>query len=81
MMVLRCYFKIWNYNTGILKLSLMGHTGAIITFIILANGDLASGSRDFTLRIWNTNVHTGALKYTLNHNNWVESLVALMWVI
>jgi WD40 repeat protein len=42
---------------------LTGHTNIVNTFAILLNGNLASGSYDNTIKVWNPN--TGSLVYTL----------------
>ena len=46
-----------------LKVTLRGHNGDINALVVLPNGDLASGSSDDTIKIWNIN--SGTLKETL----------------
>jgi len=55
---------------------LTGHTGAVFPLVALPNGNLASGSNDMTVKIWNTN--NRSLVYTLTgHTNFVRTLVSL----
>ena len=54
----------------------MGHTNWVRSLVVLANGDLASGSYDKTIIIWNT--QNGQKKQTLvGHTDRVGSLVVL----
>ena len=56
--------------------SLRGHTGRINTVAALNDGNLATGSSDTTIRIWNAN--TGAsIKVLRGHESSVHALVAL----
>ena len=56
--------------------TLNGHTYSVYSLAILHNGDLASGSVDNTIKIWNTT--DGTLKQTLNsHDYSVYALVVL----
>jgi WD40 repeat protein len=52
--------------TGALLYTLTGHTDIIFKIVTLTNGNLASGSKDNTVKIWNPK--TGALVYTLTVN-------------
>ena len=53
-----------------------GHTNIVYTLATLSNGNLASGSYDYTIKIWNPN--TGSLVYTLTgHTFWVLTLATL----
>ena len=53
-----------------------GHTDSVFSLAVLQNGDLASGSWDNTIKIWDTN--TGSLKRTLvGHTGYVWSLAVL----
>ena len=55
---------------------MIGHTGPVISLLVLPNGNLASGSRDKTIRIWD--VKSGqTTKILSEHNNWVLSLAIL----
>jgi WD40 repeat protein len=55
---------------------LTGHTNIVYTLAILSNGNLASGSADSTVKIWNPS--TGSLVYTLTgHTNAVWTLATL----
>ena len=57
-------------------LKLEGHSGYIWKIIKLKNGDLASGSRDKTIKIWD--MKTGVCKKTFNHHqNSILSLIQL----
>ncbi len=61
---------------GSLVNTLTGHTGYVARLATLPNGNLASGSYDKTVRIWNTN--TGSLVYTLTgHLDAIYTLVTL----
>jgi WD40 repeat protein len=61
---------------GSVLYTLTGHTNVVYVFANLPNGNLASGSRDNTVKIWNPN--TGSLIYTLaGHTNAIFSLVVL----
>jgi WD40 repeat protein len=61
---------------GLLVYTLTGQTVVVWTLAALPNGNLASGSWDNTVKIWNTN--TGSLVYTLSgHTNWVWTLATL----
>jgi WD40 repeat protein len=55
--------------------TITGHTSTVRTFVVLQNGDFASGSWDKTIKIWSAD---GVLKTTLiGHNNTVYSLKEL----
>ncbi|RNA31156.1 hypothetical protein BpHYR1_005300, partial [Brachionus plicatilis] len=36
-----------------LKMTLNNHTSGVVSLVVLQNGDLASGSADKTIKIWN----------------------------
>jgi WD40 repeat protein len=58
------------------KSTLIGHNDSVCSLAVLQNGDLASGSWDNTIKIWDTN--TGSLKRTLvGHTGYVWSLAVL----
>ena len=64
----------WEY--GALKHTLSSHNNSVLSLAVLPNGILASGSRDQTIKIWDSN--TGALKLTiLGHTDSVLQLSAL----
>ena len=57
-------------------LLLKSHSDQVVTLAALPNGDLASGSKDKLIKIWNTT--SGDTKYNLTaHQNWVNCLVLL----
>ncbi|RNA10706.1 serine threonine kinase [Brachionus plicatilis] len=57
-------------------MTLKNHSGPINSLIVLKNGDLASGSADKTINIWNTD--NGNKKLTLNnHSAGIWSLALL----
>ena len=61
---------------GIHTRTLKGHTGWVWSLVVLPTGELASGSGDKTIRVWNTD--TGECKQVLKgHTNTVLSLVVL----
>jgi len=62
-----------NSAPGSLLFNLTSHTDTILSIATLPNGNLASGSWDKTVKIWNPN--TGSLVYTLTgHTNGVFTL-------
>ncbi|AUT66447.1 DUF4062 domain-containing protein [Paraburkholderia terrae] len=57
--------------------TLEGHTGPISALTVLADGRLASGSEDATIKLWNQD--NGACEATLEgHTGWVSALAALV---
>ena len=61
---------------GIHTRTLQGHTRSVGSLVVLPNGDLASGSWDKTIRVWDTD--TGECKQVLKgHTDLVSSLVVL----
>jgi hypothetical protein len=61
---------------GLLVYTLTGHSDYVYSLATLSNGNLASGSVDNTVKIWNPN--TGSLVYTLTgHSDYVYSLATL----
>lgn len=46
--------RVWDTQTGVLARSYVGHTSWIWVLVLLKNGQLASGSDDTTVRIWDT---------------------------
>jgi WD40 repeat protein len=56
--------------------TLNGHTYSVNALAVLQNGDLASGSSDSSIKIWNP--INGTLKRTLNgHTSYVWALTVL----
>ena len=47
--------KIWNPEDGTLKRTLTGLSYEVGILATLLNGDLASGSSDGVIKVWNTN--------------------------
>ena len=45
--------RIWNVTNGVLLRNLIGHNSILRSFVILPNGDFASASFDYTIKIWN----------------------------
>ena len=61
---------------GIHTRTLKGHTGWVYSLVVLSTGELASGSPDKTIRVWDTD--TGECKQVLKgHTDHVYSLVVL----
>ena len=61
---------------GIHTRTLKGHTDYVRSVVVLPTGELASGSRDTTIRVWDTD--TGECKQVLKgHTRAVWSLVVL----
>ncbi len=55
---------------------MVGHTGPVVSLLVLPDGNLASGSRDKTVRIWN--IKTGQTTEILSeHKDYVLSLAML----
>ena len=44
--------KIWNPTTGALIQTLSGHLNEIRSLTVLQNGNLVSGSYDYSIKIW-----------------------------
>ena len=44
--------KIWNKNNGTCINTLIGHTRGVSCIIQLSDGNIVSGSNDYTLKIW-----------------------------
>ena len=64
------------FVAGAVKYTLRGHSSWITSLAVLSNGDLASGSFDASIKIWDTS--NGTLKSTLTgHASTVYALVAL----
>ncbi|MGZ3633961.1 MAG: WD40 repeat domain-containing protein [Parachlamydiaceae bacterium] len=56
--------------------TLKGHTDFVSALVELADGTLASGSKDKTIKLWDP--VSGAMKHTLTgHTNGVNALVQL----
>lgn len=66
---------IWNCLTGKLEGSLYGHQSPVVTMIQLGNGNLASGSHDCTIRIWD--IDKGECLRTLIHSLKIYLLLEL----
>jgi WD40 repeat protein len=68
--------KIWDVEKGLIRV-LTGHSGPVCSLTVLNNGELASGSWDKTIKIWNAvkgtlvkilTVHTGTWMFVLVFN-------------
>jgi WD40 repeat protein len=65
-----------SYKSVALHANLEGHDNCVNVLILLANGDIVSGSYDNTVRVWNH--ETGELlKILTGHTSYVLSLVLL----
>jgi WD40 repeat protein len=69
------YIKIWDPQSGILKMTLTGHMNWVRSLAVLSDGSLASGSVDGTIKILNPT--TGQLKRTIFVIDLVLSLALL----
>lgn len=49
---------IWNWENGTLVKNMTGHTGDINCMKLLSDGRLATGSNDYTIKIWNLNTYS-----------------------
>ena len=59
-----------------IKFKLEGHSNGILSLALLNNGNLASGSADKTIRIWD--LASKSMKFKLDGQlNWVRSLTVL----
>ena len=67
-------------NDSSINKTLKGHKCTVRALVLLKNGDLASGSVDRTIKIWNTK--EGTVKRTLTgHDGSVWSLLNLLMMI
>jgi WD40 repeat protein len=66
--------KVWNLETGELRLSLEGHSDAVNAVAVTPDGKQAiSGSSDRTLKVWN--LETGELRLSLEgHSSFVTAV-------
>jgi WD40 repeat protein len=68
--------NIWNTTTWTVKRTIDAHSDRIGAFALLANGDLASGSFDRTIKI--VNPIDGTLKRKLTgHTSYIYSLAVM----
>jgi hypothetical protein len=63
---------IWNVENGTRRLELRSHSDLVTSLVLLKSGDLASGSNDKTIKIWDA--INGNLKRTLSDTSPVKSL-------
>ena len=76
LLVYNLKFFILKYKAGSLLYAFTSHTHIVSTLATLPNGNLASGSNDNTVKIWNPS--TGLLVYTLTgHTSGVITLATL----
>ena len=71
--------KIRNSSSNELVATLNGHTNEIKSLIILSNSNIASGSKDTTIKIWNSINYTliASIKTDNDPNNWILALTNL----
>jgi len=71
--------KIWNHKTFDLLDTIKNHTKTVHSIIVLANGGLATGSLDQTIKIWKSmnNASFEVLKELKDHKNLVNTLALL----
>ncbi len=68
--------QIYNYETGALVQTLIGHSSSVLSIEMLDEQFMASGGQDQKVIIWNLSSYT--IKYTLTgHTNWVTSIKRL----
>ena len=60
----------------LIKKTLTGHFNSVLALVVLKNGDLASGSFDGMINIWNTQTYELKTKLAA-HSNWVCALLVL----
>ena len=63
---------IWDLSLKIVETALSGHNGTIQVLIQLSNGDLVSGSGDWTIKIWNNEEEKQTL---LGHKDVLRGLI------
>ena len=66
---------IWCINNGSLIRTLQAHSERVLSLELLKNGDLATGSSDNKIKVWD--LSTFPLKYTINCGNNVNFLLQL----
>lgn len=67
--------QIWDTNSWTMKLSFKGHTDDVRSLVLLPNGDFASASYDFSLKIWYPN--GTALNTYKYHTNKINNAILL----
>ena len=67
--------KIWDKSTQELKRILKGHTDWVNSLLVLQNGDLASGSTDKIIRIWNVSTGVNTRNLTKDIENEGSNLI------
>jgi len=71
-----CKVWLWDVSTGTCASTLVGHTDMIESLAVLADGRLASGSQDNTVRLWDTSTGT-CLRVLTGHTDALRALVVL----
>ena len=69
--------RIWELIKGTLITSLIGHNDYISSMIVLSDGNLASGSYDSTIKLWNANNNYELIATLEGHSDWINVLVNL----
>jgi WD40 repeat protein len=58
--------RLWDWHSGEVIASLMGHESAVYSIAVMSDGSIASGSSDSTVRVWNgEQLMTGAGESTV----------------
>ena len=63
MFSIQIVYELCFLNLDTCKITLVGHAFSVIALTLLRNDELASGSEDSTIKVWDIN--TGELKKTL----------------
>jgi WD40 repeat protein len=69
--------RIWELIKGTLITSLIGHNDYVSSMIVLSDGNLASGSYDSTIKLWNANNNYELIATLEGHSDWINVLVNL----
>jgi WD40 repeat protein len=69
--------KIWDLNKNILIKTLEGHTFAINCLALLSDGNIASGSRNKSIKIWESKNDYKCINTLIEHTDVVSCLLVL----